>query len=152
MTDELKSLFYSFGDLSARKSMESYCYFIHKTGLSFTQIDSLRYIHHHGPVSMNRLSRYLGVSNAAVSQLAVRLIEAGLLSRHQAPGDGRSRLLCISPAGNALIEEIHRTNRLWLDPFLETLSDDDKAKIQPCMALLFAKLQDYIDTTLTKDQ
>lgn len=59
------------------------------------------------PRTMGCLSRELGISLSAVTQLANRLEKANLVERHVEPGDLRVKLMRLSPRG----EEIMRTRR-----------------------------------------
>lgn len=55
-----------------------------------------------GPLAVTDLAGRLGVTHPAVSQLAAELLARGLLRRLRDPGDGRRRLLALSPRGRRL--------------------------------------------------
>ncbi|MDD2694691.1 MAG: winged helix DNA-binding protein [Anaerolineales bacterium] len=51
------------------------------------------------------IGNYLGVTNAAASQLIDRLVGMGLLEHAERPADRRVREVRLTPRGQALMEE-----------------------------------------------
>ena len=63
-----------------------------------------------GPLGMKELSERLGVTHAAISQVAAELEGAGLIQSERDPLDGRARILRVTNAGRHLEPEL---NCLW---------------------------------------
>lgn len=64
----------------------------------------------HGPLSVGDLSRRLGVSHAAVSQVRAALIREGLIEARADPVDGRRQSLALTPHGERTAD---RLTPLW---------------------------------------
>jgi MarR family transcriptional regulator, organic hydroperoxide resistance regulator len=60
----------------------------------------------HGPLTVGDLSRRLGVSHAAVSQVRTALEAEGLVSGEPDPEDGRRQRLSLTPRGRATAERL----------------------------------------------
>jgi len=67
-----------------------------------------------GRQSISSLSRELGVSLSAMTQIADRLQRAGLISRRTSPTDRRIKLLELTPRASAMMQsrEGHRAQRV----------------------------------------
>ena len=61
-----------------------------------------------GPVRLTELNRHVLLSQPALSRLADRLAERGLVERHADPADGRGVRLSLTAAGRARQREIGR--------------------------------------------
>jgi DNA-binding MarR family transcriptional regulator len=64
----------------------------------------------HGPMTVGELSRHLGISHAAVSQVRTALEAQGLVSGDPDPEDGRRQRLSLTPYGQ---ETARRLAPLW---------------------------------------
>jgi DNA-binding MarR family transcriptional regulator len=60
------------------------------------------------PLRLSELNRHVLLSQPALSRLADRLAERGLLHRAPDPADGRGVLLALTPAGRALQRQVGR--------------------------------------------
>jgi DNA-binding MarR family transcriptional regulator len=60
----------------------------------------------HGPLSVTDIANALRISHASVSQSRKSLEDAGLIMSRPAPDDARRRLLELSEAGWALVEQL----------------------------------------------
>ncbi len=82
------------------------------------------------PLSIGQLAERLQATSSACSRLVGRLWARGLLYRQRDPGNGRSTLVWIAPAGATLVGEV-------LDRRAEALRDlEIDAEIRPAIALL----------------
>lgn len=59
-----------------------------------------------GPLPAARLAEEIGIDRSGASRYADRLQAAGLLERSPDPQDRRSVLLCLTPAGAELVEQL----------------------------------------------
>lgn len=63
----------------------------------------LRYLWEYGPSAVGDVAQAIGQTHSAVSQLADKLVKAGLVKRRRDPGDGRRSVLALTDkAGTAL--------------------------------------------------
>src|SRR5829696_4591042 len=91
------------------------------SGLSPTLTAALATIDRHGPLTPSELAQRERVQRPTVTRLVARLEELGLLARAADPGDRRSSLLSITPAGRALLEEVRGRKDAYLAGRLEGL-------------------------------
>jgi len=71
----------------------------------------------------------------------IRLEEAGLISRTPDPGDRRSTLVAITPAGAALLAEARTRKDAFLSERLDGLSPADRATLARAAAILEGLLE-----------
>lgn len=97
--------------------------------LTLPQLRCLFVIARHGPLPMGGVARTLGVQLSTTSSLVDRLVETGLVQRHEDPRDRRRALASTTEAGEALVRRLRQgsleTLQGWLDaippPDLEAL-------------------------------
>ena len=66
----------------------------------------LREIYGETPIAPSRLSERLGLTRGAISKLADRLIEKGLITREDSAEDGRAHTLKLNAAGRRLVPKL----------------------------------------------
>lgn len=81
------------------------------------------------PARPGDLSRGLGISSGAATQVAGRLTGAGLLQRSPDPHDGRTDQLDLSPDAAARLAAATRAVRGDLDRIIATLRPDEEQRI-----------------------
>ncbi|MFI6737285.1 MarR family winged helix-turn-helix transcriptional regulator [Nonomuraea sp. NPDC050451] len=79
------------------------------SNLTMRQLHVVMLLAFNGSASGQELAHHLGVSLGTVTGLVDRLVAHGLVTRHEDPHDRRVRRAELSPAGAALIEEIHNS-------------------------------------------
>ncbi len=80
------------------------------------------------------LAEHTMVTTGAMTKRIDRLVEAGLVERRGAEGDGRRRIIALTPEGRRLIDEAfteHMENERRL---LAGLSDEDRAALETILA------------------
>lgn len=112
-----------FSMISMHLNMNRNMQFIQEHDLSFIQLNSLMFIHRSGCSNIQNLVDYIGVTKAAVSQMVDRLVDSGLVSRNEDPIDRRSKLICLSKAGDELLQKVFITNRKWTSILAENLTE-----------------------------
>lgn len=75
-------------------------------GVSVSEWVALRQLYGTGAASQGELMAALGMTRGAVSKIAKRLEDAGLLKRTDAPEDSRTWRLQLTPAGAALVPKL----------------------------------------------
>ncbi len=129
-------------EMSMHRSFHAFIRHIRDSDLSLSQVNSLFYLYHRGPGSVNDLANYLGVTMAAVSQLLDGLISAGLVLRSENPDDRRMKLLALTEKGLALVEKSKFQRHAWLSDLSEVLSDSEKEQLLPSIELLVQRTHD----------
>src|SRR5919202_5344456 len=105
-------------------------------GLSPTAMAALATVDRHGPLTPSELAQRERVQRPTVTRLVTRLEEMGLLARAADPGDKRSSLLSITPAGRALLAEARERKDAYLASRLEGLASDERAALDRAAAIL----------------
>lgn len=75
-------------------------------GVTVAEWVFLRTLHDVDRIGPSLLAERMGMTKGAISKLADRLIEKGLVGRAANPEDGRAHLLALAPAGRALVPRL----------------------------------------------
>lgn len=119
-----------------RGSMFQIHQFLRSRGVSFSQFSVLMRLQHGGVCGVSDVGAYLGVTNAAASQLTDRLVELGLLERSEDPADRRQRRLVLSDQGAALLQQVGETRLRWLESLAAALPPEEQPQIARTLTLL----------------
>jgi DNA-binding MarR family transcriptional regulator len=92
--------------------------------LSVQQFATLALIHRLGPMSQAAAADRLGISKAAMSELATSLERAGLAERRMGMFDGRKRALWITRSGAELLAEAADELAVVDAQFLEHIGEE----------------------------
>ncbi len=138
MTDSLpfKETVRSFMDFFMERSMHGWKRFAREAGLSMSQFSILMQLHHHGRCSISDISERFETTSAAASQIADKLVQAGLLERSEDPADRRSRLLTLSSKGRSLVDESIRARYLWVADLGSRLTPQEQQKVIEGLTLM----------------
>ncbi|MFD3696632.1 MarR family winged helix-turn-helix transcriptional regulator [Streptomyces sp. NPDC058646] len=60
----------------------------------------------HGEMRLSRLAAFMGVDISVTSRHVAHVADRGWIERRADPGDGRCRILRLTPAGDALLAEL----------------------------------------------
>jgi DNA-binding MarR family transcriptional regulator len=82
-----------------------------------------------GPLSMSQLSRKLGVSMSAMTQIADRLERAGMVARQASDPDRRVRCLILTPRGRRALQAREKVRLERLAAAFETLDAASRRKL-----------------------
>ena len=111
------------------------------TGLSPSLIAALATIERHGPLTPSELAVRERVQRPTVTRIVARLEETGLVARAGDPGDRRSSLITVTPAGRELLAAARTRKDAFLSERLEALSAEDRATLERAAALLEGMLE-----------
>jgi DNA-binding MarR family transcriptional regulator len=131
----LKAL-HEWMETSMHRSLTAFIRHNRESDLSFSQVNTLFRLYHHGPSSVNALAEHLGITKAAVSQLLDPLITAGLVVRSENPEDRRRKLIDLTDKGHELVKQGMRTRHAWMADLVKEFSDEEKERILPALQLL----------------
>ncbi len=85
--------------------IQDFMRFMHQTGLSGPQIHALLHIFHAGECPISDIAALAGSSPAAASQLVDRLVQQGLVERHEDPHNRRIKRLRLTEKSLRMLHE-----------------------------------------------
>ena len=102
---------------------------------------ALATVERHGPLTPTELAARERVQRPTVTRIVARLEDAGLVTRAGDPGDRRSSLITVTPAGRALLATARTRKDAFLSERLEMLAPADRATLERAAALLEGLLE-----------
>ncbi|WP_406726641.1 MarR family transcriptional regulator [Streptomyces sp. GD-15H] len=90
----------------------------------------------HGDMRMSRLAEILVLDLSVTSRHVAHLAERGWIERSPDPADKRSRILRVTPAGHAQLDELFRRTTQLLADRLDDWADDEIGRLTQLMARL----------------
>lgn len=134
------------------RSMAETRRFMEAHSLSFAQMSVLMHLHRMRSCRVSDLGARLDVTNAAVSQLVDRLVQAGLVERVEDLRDRRVKRLQLTAEGQALVEEALARREAWLEATLSTLTAEEQERIADALDLLTeAARKAEFETTISEE-
>ena len=111
------------------------------TGLSPSLNAALATVERHGPLTPSELAARERVRRPSITRIAARLEELGLVARAADPGDRRSSLISVTPAGRELLAASATRKDAFLSQRLEALGLEDRATLERAAELLEGLLE-----------
>ncbi|WJV47690.1 MarR family winged helix-turn-helix transcriptional regulator [Streptomyces flavofungini] len=102
----------------------------------------LTLLQRHGEMRMSRLAELLAVDMSVTSRHVAHVAERGWIDRAPDPADKRSRILRLTPAGEAKFEELSELSIATLAHYLHDWSDADVGRLSSLLARLRAGFGD----------
>jgi DNA-binding MarR family transcriptional regulator len=96
-----------------------------EVGVTMAQAKVLYVVMAAGELRMSELAARLGVGSSSASGLADRLVELGLLRRHDDPDDRRQVMVTTTPEAVALLERFRELNQRQLRELLDRLDAEE---------------------------
>ncbi|MFV0134965.1 MarR family winged helix-turn-helix transcriptional regulator [Streptomyces sp. HMX87] len=96
----------------------------------------------HGDMRMSRLAELLAVDMSVTSRHVAHLADRGWIERSPDPADKRSRILRLTPAGNAQLGELSERTTQLLAHRLSDWSDEEVGQLTRLMTRLRASFDD----------
>lgn len=96
----------------------------------------------HGDMRMSKLAELLAVDMSVTSRHVTHVAERGWIQRSPDPADKRSRILHLTPEGQAQLDRMMRRTCRMLAERLSHWSDDEVAQLTALMARLRASFDD----------
>lgn len=106
--------------------------------LTYSQAQVLYYVEQHPGCRMGKVAKAFGVTVSAITQIVDRLEQKKCLSRGTDPADRRVYTLDLTPAGKALVMELHALQIESLEVVLQRLSARDRARVTKGLEVLLA--------------
>jgi DNA-binding MarR family transcriptional regulator len=104
--------------------------------LTIAQLSLLASVVRGGPIGVGQLAEIEGLPSPAVTRLADKLEEAGLVTRQANPADRRGVHLVPTPAGEQLFARRWESGNAWLSGHLSALSEDDLVALERAVTVL----------------
>lgn len=98
-------------------------------GLTLTQLSALATLHRHGPMSPRALAEHERVTPPSMTRTLAVLADADLVTRTADPLDGRSQVIDLTPAAEALLARDRERRAAWLASRTAMLSPDRKSVV-----------------------
>ena len=83
-----------------------------------------------GPMKVSALAAQLHIDRTNVSRLCARMEKLGELARSADPGDGRARLVGLTPRGEEVARAVDASSAAHFAPLVEALGPDHEATLQ----------------------
>ena len=99
------------------------------TGLSPSLASALASVARGGPLTPSELAAAERVQRPTITRVLARLEEDGLVARTPDPADGRSTLIALTPAGDALLTRTRASRDAFLADRLAGLPAADRAAL-----------------------
>jgi DNA-binding MarR family transcriptional regulator len=110
--------------------------------LSPSQGAALATIDRHGPLTPSELAARERIQRPTATRVIARLEEAGLVDRTRDPGDGRSSVVGLAPAGRELLVRVRTRKDAYLSRRLRDLDADERATLDRAAAILERLLEE----------
>jgi DNA-binding MarR family transcriptional regulator len=104
--------------------------------LTIAQLSLLASVVRGGPIGVGQLAEIEGLPSPAVTRLADKLEEAGLVTRQANPADRRGVHLVATVAGEQLFAHRWESGNAWLAGHLSALSEDDRVALERAVTVL----------------
>ena len=138
-TEVVSEAFREWTEIFMGRSMHRFMQQAKEAGLSMPQIATLMRIHRHGALPVSDISKDMGTTLAATSQMLDRLVLQGLITRSEDPKDRRVRKMALTDKGRAILEASLRARQQWLDDLADTLSPDERDQVIGALRILIDK-------------
>ncbi len=135
----------SWAEVFMRRSMRDFARFMHVSGLSMPQINTLMRLYYQQTCGVSDIGRELGITSAAASQMIDRMVQQGLLERTENAGDRRVRHLSLTHKGRALVEQAIDARHHWLSRLPAHLTREQQTAIVAGLACLTEAAQHMED-------
>jgi DNA-binding MarR family transcriptional regulator len=119
--------------------------------LTYSQAQVLYYVEQHPGCRMGEVAKAFGVTVSAITQSVDRLEQKKCLSRGTDPADRRVYTLDLTPAGNALVAELHTLQIESLEAVLHRMSARDRACVTNGLEILLAAASDRVPSLTDTD-
>ena len=119
----------------------------HRLNLTTAMVVVLHIVAFEGGQTMTVLSARTGLSTSAVSHLLQRLVELGLIERHDDARDRRAKRVALSAAGSDLVKTITRQRLEELHSSVVLLTPATRARLQGALVDVIAELRSIVAPT-----
>jgi DNA-binding MarR family transcriptional regulator len=113
-------------------------------GMTMAQAKVLYLVHAAGEMRMSELAARLGVTLSTTSGLVERLVESGLVTRHDDPADRRQVVVGFTESGAAQIDRLRELNADHMGRMLARVPDEDLLVVERAIRVLSMAADDAV--------
>jgi DNA-binding MarR family transcriptional regulator len=118
-----------------------------EVGITMAQAKVLYVVMAAGELRMSELAARLGVGSSSASGIADRLVELGLLRRHDDPDDRRQVVVTTTPEAETLLERFRELNQRQLRAMLARLDANELDVVDRSLVILDRAIDRTVTTT-----
>lgn len=104
--------------------------------LTSAQVELLRAVEQHGPLTTTELAGHLSLARPTVSNLVKQLTQVSLLSRELSPIDARAILIGVTDEAHGILREAGRQRVAVLQDAIDSLSAADRQTLDEALPVL----------------
>lgn len=119
--------------------------------LTMSQVKALYLVIAVGELRMSDLAARLGVTSSTATGLVDRLVELGLVERHEEPADRRQVVIVPTARAEATVEHLRELNSRRMRDMLERVAPADLAVVERALSILDAALPAAPTTVTTTE-
>jgi DNA-binding MarR family transcriptional regulator len=120
-------------------SMGAFLQFAKEHGVSVPQIGALFHINSRGTCGVSDIGDDLGVTHPAASQMLERLVQSGLVERHEDPDDRRARQIVLTERGHRVVRGSLEARQRWFTALADVLSPHERDLATESLRTLVAR-------------
>lgn len=121
--------------LAVRSLEEQTCSLL-QASLTLQQFRLLLHVYARGPLPIHQAAETLGLAPSVATGIVQRLVDRGLIERHEDVNDRRARVLRVTDHGSALIEEMGTAARSQRRQAVARLTDRQLQQLRDILAAL----------------
>jgi MarR family transcriptional regulator, 2-MHQ and catechol-resistance regulon repressor len=118
---------------------------IHSLGIGLTDFGVLEMLLHKGPLPVNAIGVRLRLTSGSITTAVDRLERKGLVERRNDPGDRRTRIVSLTPAGRKLIACAFADHTAAMDRAASGLTPEERDRAVELLKKLGIEAQALLD-------
>jgi len=138
-SEAFSEAFREWSEIFMGRSMHRFMMQAKESGISMPQIGTLMRIHRQGALPVSDISKEMGTTLAATSQLVERLVQQGLITRTEDPNDRRVRQIAMTDKGRAILDASLRARQQWIGDLASTLTPDELTTVTDALHILITR-------------
>lgn len=143
MSKKILDSLLDLSDMLSRNSITERFHFLQENDLSHSQMMSLVFLSCNEQVPISKLSKHLGITNAAVSQLIDRMEKMGLVVRINNPSDRRIKIIELTEMGLKIVNQARKTHHQWINQLVNSLDPEEVPIIEKSIEIIHTKLHEF---------
>ena len=126
----------AFAGVILRRSVHEFIRSMKEAGISPSQLNTLMRLHYQGSCPISEVGDELGVSAAAASQMAERLVQLGFIERSEDSDDRRIKRIRLTSVGKAMVARGIEARVSWIKGLKQFLGPEEQAEASAVLARL----------------
>jgi len=120
---------------------------VHALGLCLSDFAALEVLLHKGPLPVNAIGELVRLTSGSITAAVDRLESRGLVERRNDPGDRRTRVVHLTPAGRELITEAYASHEAAMERVTSGLNPQERARAMALLKKLGLEAQRLLATS-----